>query len=109
MEEFIAIQIGWRGFGLTAVEAVDWDQALEKNDRSDCTTHLFTREEAEKLLSMLLACLRPKLRDLLDRLADTVEAALDYREDVSVVDALNELEKYIYERGGVKWQDNSQI
>jgi len=46
MDEFIAIQIGQREFGVTKVAAVDWGQALEKVDRSDCTTLLFTRAEA---------------------------------------------------------------
>jgi len=96
MREFIAIQIGWRGEGVTAVEAVDWDQALQKVERSDCTPHLFPRREAEKLLSMLLDCLRPKLQDYLDELWGSIEAALDCREDASVVDAFNELKDYIY-------------
>jgi len=96
MDEFIAIQIGQREFGVTKVAAVDWGQALEKVDRSDCTTLLFTRAEAEGLLSMLLDCLRPKLQDYLDELWGSIEAALDCREDASVVDAFNELKDYIY-------------
>jgi len=99
MDEFIAIQIGQRELGVTKVAAVNWGQALEKVDRSDCTTLLFTRAEAEGLLSMLLDCLRPKLQDYFDRLENTIEAALDYQEDPAVVDALNELEDYIYGEG----------
>jgi len=48
---------------------------------------------------MLLDCLRPKLQDYFDRLENTIEAALDYQEDPAVVDALNELEDYIYGEG----------
>jgi len=97
---FIAIQYDWHEIHVIEIEAASWDNALYEVERSDCATVLFTEEEAEQLLAMLLDCLRPKLQVYFDELWRNIEAALDYEEDVGVLDAFRTLEDYILGVGG---------